>query len=163
MFRFVLGFPLITTIYLLVVVEIRENGEEEAPSYHLRSSSASAVRPLTPLRGEVVTGTASWYGKGFHGRPTASGEAFDASASTAAHRTLPFGTLLRVTNLANGLSHVVRVNDRGPHKPGRILDLSHGAAQALDMDEMGLSPVEVEILPSAQDTSARDKHLGSST
>jgi rare lipoprotein A len=81
----------------------------------------------------VETGEASWYGPGFHGRKTASGERFDTYEMTAAHKTLPFGTLLRVTNLENNLFTVVRINDRGPYIRGRIIDLSRAAKDAIGM------------------------------
>lgn len=93
-----------------------------------------------------TVGLASWYGQRHHGRPTASGETFDMNQLTAAHRTLPFGTRLRVTNLDNGRSVVVRVNDRGPHVPGRILDLSLRAAQAIGMAANGVVRVEMVVL-----------------
>lgn len=92
-------------------------------------------------------GLSSWYGKQFHGRKTASGERFDMHAMTAAHRTLPLQTHVRVTNLANGKSVVVRINDRGPRLHNRIIDLSHGAAQVLGFIKKGLARVEVEVLP----------------
>jgi rare lipoprotein A len=92
------------------------------------------------------TGYASWYGRDFQGRPTASGEIFDMYAYTAAHRDLPFGTRVRVTNEANGHSVVVRINDRGPWVEGRILDLSYAAAQALGMLEAGVARVRLEVL-----------------
>jgi rare lipoprotein A len=76
---------------------------------------------------------ASWYGPGFHGRRTASGETFNAGALTAAHRTLPFGTRVKVTNATNGRSVVVRINDRGPYVRGRVIDLSRAAARAIGM------------------------------
>ena len=79
----------------------------------------------------VQRGAASWYGPGFHGRRTASGEAFNANAMTAAHRSLPFGTRVRVVNERTGRSVVVRINDRGPYVRGRIIDLSHAAARAI--------------------------------
>jgi peptidoglycan lytic transglycosylase len=95
----------------------------------------------------VVTGRASWYG-GFHqGLLTASGERYDMNALTAAHRSLPFGTRIRVVNLANDRSVVVRVNDRGPTVPGRILDLSYAAARALDAVGAGVIPVQITVLP----------------
>jgi rare lipoprotein A len=87
------------------------------------------------------TGTASYYGKGFHGRRAANGEIFDMNAMTAAHRSLPFGTRLQVTNMKNGRSVVVRIQDRGPYVKGRVLDLSYGAARALDMVESGVVAV----------------------
>src|SRR5215468_2627965 len=77
---------------------------------------------------ENQTGVASWYGPGFHGERAASGEIFSQRELTAAHRTLPFGTLVRVTNLENGRSVIVRINDRGPWKKGRVVDLSYDAA-----------------------------------
>lgn len=91
-------------------------------------------------------GNASWYGPGFSGRRTASGEVFDPGQLTAAHRTLPFGTVVRVVNLANGLSVQVRINDRGPFKPDRVIDLSRAAAEELDLVRTGVDRVRVEPL-----------------
>ena len=91
-------------------------------------------------------GTASWYGPGFHGRRTASGERFNPQAMTAAHRTLPLGTRLRVTNKANGRSVVVRINDRGPFAKNRLIDLSLGAARELQMVRAGTAKVTLERL-----------------
>ncbi len=91
-------------------------------------------------------GLASYYGREFAGRFTASGEIYDPMALTAAHRSLPFGTRLRVTHVQNQRSVIVRINDRGPHLPDRILDLSEAAAQALDMLHQGVAEVECEIL-----------------
>jgi rare lipoprotein A len=95
---------------------------------------------------QVVQGAASWYGPGFYGRTTASGERFQKGTLTAAHRTLPFGTRVRVTNLSNGRSVVVRINDRGPFKYHRVIDLAHGAASQLKMMQAGEVPVKLEIL-----------------
>lgn len=92
------------------------------------------------------TGLASWYGDQFNGRPTASGERFDMQALTAAHKTLPLPGLVEVTNLANGRRIVARVNDRGPFSEGRIIDLSRGAADALDMRRAGVGEVRVRYL-----------------
>jgi rare lipoprotein A len=91
-------------------------------------------------------GMASWYGPGFHGRRTASGERFNSNGLTAAHRHLPFGTKVRVTNAINGRSIVVRINDRGPFSRGRIIDLSAGAAKAIGVFQRGTAPVRVEVL-----------------
>jgi len=96
---------------------------------------------------QVVQGAASWYGPGFYGRTTANGERFRKGTLTAAHRTLPFGTKVRVTNLSNGRSVVVRINDRGPFKHHRVIDLAHGAASQLRMMQAGEVPVQLEILP----------------
>jgi rare lipoprotein A len=90
---------------------------------------------------EVGRGRASWYGPGFHGKRTASGERFDMNDLTAAHRTLPFGTRVRVRNIQNGREVVVRINDRGPLVRDRIIDLSRAAAAALDLLQAGEAPV----------------------
>jgi rare lipoprotein A len=98
------------------------------------------------VAGDAQLGLASWYGEFHHGLQTASGEIFDMTQLTAAHRTLPLGTRLRVTNLENGRIVRVRVNDRGPYVAGRILDLSHQAARHLDMVERGVVPVRLDIV-----------------
>jgi rare lipoprotein A len=92
-------------------------------------------------------GTASWYGDYFEGRPTASGEPFNMYDMTAAHLTLPLGTLVRVTNLRNHRSVIVRINDRGPYVDGRIVDLSYNAARVLHFDQQGLQRVRLDVLP----------------
>ena len=94
----------------------------------------------------VETGVASWYGPGFHGKSTANGEAYDQSARTAAHRTLQMPAIVRVTNLDNGMSTVVRINDRGPFARSRIIDLSRTAAQELDIVRNGTGHVRIEQL-----------------
>lgn len=91
----------------------------------------TAAEARTVVRPQA--GIASWYGPGFHGRTTANGERFNTHALTAAHRTLPFGTKVRVTNRNNGRSVVVRINDRGPYVGGRVIDLSNASARALGM------------------------------
>ena len=96
----------------------------------------------------VQVGNASWYGREEEGNRTASGEKFDRHEFTAAHRHLPFNTLVRVTNEDNGRSVVVRINDRGPYQTHRILDLSEAAADSLDMKKQGIVPVKIEVLPS---------------
>lgn len=94
----------------------------------------------------VTFGRASYYAAKFHGRRTASGERYNSKLMTAAHQTLPFGTQIKVTNLRNMKSVVVRVNDRGPHVHGRIVDLSRTAAQLLDITRTGVALVKLEIL-----------------
>lgn len=96
---------------------------------------------------KTFTGIASWYGKYFHGKKTANGEIYDMDAMTAAHKELPFNTRVRVVNLRNGKSVVVRINDRGPYIKGRIIDLSRRAAGELGMFFSGTAKVRVEILP----------------
>jgi len=105
--------------------------------------------PLPSAEGYAEEGTASWYGKPFHGRKCASGETYDMNSLTAAHRTLPMNTLLQVQNLDNGRETVVRINDRGPFVKGRIIDLSHETAQALGMVRSGLARVRLVALGEA--------------
>lgn len=100
-------------------------------------------------------GIASWYGSAFHGRPTANGEIFDMYELTAAHPTLPLPSLVRVTNLENGRSLVLRVNDRGPFVANRLIDLSKGAAQELGFESKGLAKVRVEFMGLARLEDAR--------
>jgi rare lipoprotein A len=99
-----------------------------------------------PNAAGVETGVASWYGDEFHGRPTSSREVYDMNDLTAAHRTLPFGTYVMVTNLENDRSVVVRVNDRGPFVKGRIIDLSYAAARVLGLVGPGTARVRVDVL-----------------
>ena len=97
-------------------------------------------------KSHTLAGKASWYGKRFQGRSTASGEPFDVKKWTAAHRTLPFQTLVRVTDLDTRKTVVVRINDRGPWSDGRVIDLSRIAAEDLDMIERGIVTVTLEVL-----------------
>ena len=124
------------------VIEAIQDNEENTGI-----QEAAAVRPLPASKLiEVVQGAASWHETGFYGRTTANGERFSKGTLTAAHRTLPFGTKVRVTNLSNGRSVVVRINDRGPFKYHRVIDLAHGAASQLQMMQAGEVPVKLEIL-----------------
>lgn len=107
-------------------------------------------KPRLVPTGYVQTGIASWYGSDFHGGPTASGERYDMHSLTAAHPSLPFGTLVRVTNLRNGREVVVRVNNRGPYRRNRIIDLSKEAARQLGMVGAGLAKVQVEVLQAVE-------------
>lgn len=97
------------------------------------------------------TGIASWYGPPYHNRKAANGEVYDMHQPTAAHRTLPFGSLVRVTNLANGSATLVRINDRGPFITGRIIDLSLAAAKAIDVWRPGTARVRVDVLAAPVD------------
>jgi rare lipoprotein A len=118
-------------------------------------ASSLSRRPTQPLGSAPIParphpqqfGVASWYGSGFHGQPTASGEIYNQNALTAAHPTLPLGTRVEVTNLANGKSVQVRINDRGPFVRGRKIDLSRGAARKLGMINPGVSRVRIKPLP----------------
>jgi rare lipoprotein A len=96
--------------------------------------------------GNVQTGVASWYGEEFHGKSTSSHEIYDMNDLTAAHNTLPLGTYVMVTNLRNGQSVVVRINDRGPFVKNRVIDLSYAAARSIDLVGPGTAPVKIEVL-----------------
>ena len=104
--------------------------------------------PKASADGFSEVGNASWYGPGFHGKKTASGEHYNQNAFTAAHKTLPFGTRLKVTNLDNGASTIVVVNDRGPFKKGRIIDVSYAAAKQLSMVGTGTARVRIKSIGS---------------
>lgn len=117
-------------------------GQVLAPATFL--SSTLSVSPS--LAATVQTGTASWYGPGLQGNPTANGETFNMHELTAAHRSLPFGTRVKVTNNHNGKSVIVRINDRGPFVGGRIIDLSRAAAEEISMIGRGTATVTLEIL-----------------
>ncbi len=113
------------------------------------TKKAERPQPRQPAKKKVLArekGIASWYGGKFHGRKTASGERYDMNKLTAAHKTLPFGTRVRVTNLDTGRNVVVRINDRGPFVRGRIIDLSRAAARKVDMIRSGTARVLVEVL-----------------
>jgi rare lipoprotein A len=104
------------------------------------------IAPAAPAPTFEQTGKASWYGNWHHGKKTASGEKFDKNDLSAAHRTLPLGTEARVTNLENGKSVDVMVNDRGPYKQGRVIDLSEAAAKQLDIKDKGVAEVKIEVV-----------------
>lgn len=114
--------------------------------FALLAAACGRARVVPP--GYVEEGTASWYGPGFHGQTTSNREIYDMYDMTAAHQTLPFGTHVMVTNLRNGKSAVVRINDRGPFVKGRIIDLSFAAAKILDMIDPGTAPVRIEVIAS---------------
>jgi rare lipoprotein A len=111
-------------------------------------AASSASQTASQSASHLGTGMASFYADRFHGQRTASGEAFDNTALTAAHRTLPFGSLVRVSNPATGASVVVRINDRGPFTRGRTIDVSRAAAEQLGMVRAGHARVELELLGS---------------
>lgn len=102
--------------------------------------------PTVVSVGETADGIASWYGPGFHGKKTSNGEIYNQNGFTAAHKTLPMNTILKVTNLNNNREVVVRVNDRGPFVANRIIDLSKGAASEIDMLGTGTAPVRLEVI-----------------
>ncbi len=121
----------------------RPVGSRGTSSYTVRGKT---YHPLKSAAGFTETGIASWYGPGFHGKKTSNGERYNQNSMTAAHKLLPFNTKLRVTNLKNGRSVVVRVNDRGPFVGSRIIDLSRAAAKQLDMLGSGTARVRLVAL-----------------
>ena len=116
-----------------------------------RHRTRANVPPPPARTGTSETGVASWYGVPYHGRRAASGEIFDMNAPTAAHRKLPFQTWVEVTNLSNGKSTDVRINDRGPFVRGRIIDLSQSAARDIDMLRAGTARVRLKVIPPPQE------------
>jgi rare lipoprotein A len=127
-------------------------------SINTLAAGVLTILAFTPLnsvassdRSNSLQGTASYYGGKFHGRKTASGERFNQNGLTAAHKTLPLGTKVRVTNIRNGESVDVKINDRGPYHGGRIIDLSKGAARELGMLGAGTAKVKVEVIAKADD------------
>lgn len=124
-------YPVVLSIFLISI---------------LSSCATTNVYKQGRIQDGVEYGLASWYGKDFHGRPTASGEIYDMYGLSAAHRSLPLGTRLKVKNLSNGREVEVVVNDRGPFVDGRIIDLSYGAAKRLEMVDDGVVPVRIEVI-----------------
>jgi rare lipoprotein A len=121
------------------------------PSSPETGDAAPIAKIPVPSQPTIMeTGLASWYGSRHHGKRTASGEVFNQEKFTAAHRTLPWGSRVKVTNLANGKSVEVRINDRGPFSKGRIIDLSRAAARSLDMVEQGITTVRIEWFPDSE-------------
>ncbi len=147
----------IRSLALLVMLAILAAACVSSPRYTsrpgkgARSKTAVASRPSAAASGRirpgtVLSGVASFYGSDFHGKQTANGEIFDMYGVSAAHKTLPFNTIARVTNLANRKQLIVRINDRGPFIKGRMLDLSYGAALKLGFVDQGTTRVRVEII-----------------
>ena len=131
----------LSTAGFLAVLLLSACASSKAPD-----APAPASRPTSGGGAWAEEGLASWYGEPYHGRPTASGERFDQDALTAAHRTLPFGTVARVTNLDNDRSVEVVINDRGPFVAGRIVDLSRAAASAIGALGPGVVPARLEVV-----------------
>lgn len=128
------------------IEELTKTVDVTVPTEQKTKTQAKDIVNKSKKSLQTKYGSASFYGPGFHGRKTASGEVFNQNALTAAHRTLPFGTKLRVTCTTTGRSVVVRVNDRGPFHGNRVLDLSLGSAKAIGMVDRGVTKVKYEIL-----------------
>ena len=118
-------------------------GLPEAPKPQIVKQAQQVVAQAVKVGSR---GMASWYGPGFHGRRSANGERYNQNGLTAAHRNLPFGTKVKVTNVRTGRSVVVRITDRGPHVRGRIIDLSAAAARIVGVMQSGVAPVQLEVL-----------------
>ncbi len=147
--------------YILVAI-VLVTGLEAAPRHKTHPEEyvqSITSRPRLKSRKAYQVGTASWYGRYFQGKPTASGEPYNMYQFTAAHRHLPLGTIVRVTNLANGESVVVRVNDRGPMPKSRIIDLSYGAARSIGMSGAGIEPVRLDLVEIEPETAQNDAFL----
>ncbi|MFH1115770.1 MAG: septal ring lytic transglycosylase RlpA family protein [Pseudomonadota bacterium] len=125
-------------------------------SYVINGKTYLPMKEIRP--GYSQSGTASWYGPGFHGKKTASGEVYDMHAMTAAHSTLPLNTLVSVTNLTNRKTVLVRVNDRGPFVGERVIDVSFCAAQKLDMVKPGTAPIHFTVVGAANSKLASSAH-----
>jgi rare lipoprotein A len=139
-----------TTALLLVscssTPRFAERGEQQSGE---RKPAGQTEQPTKQNSGKILLtleGIASYYAQDFHGKQTSNGEIFDMNSFTAAHRTFPFGTKVRVTNLENNKTVVVRVNDRGPFKEGRMMDLSMGAAKEIDLIRTGTAHVRLDVL-----------------
>ncbi len=132
--------------------DVPENTPPAATATPTRRPKPSVV-PAVP-NGYVEEGNASWYGNPFHGRRASNGEIYDMNKMTAAHRTLPFETMVKVTNLNNGKSTTVRITDRGPFVENRIIDLSRAAAQEIESIGAGVVPVRVEVISAGVDLSS---------
>ena len=143
-FATLLRGPAILVLALALIVVAACSSPAQAPKPPSKRGGGGAA---PAMRGGVQEGLATWYGGKHHGGPTASGERFDKNAMTAAHRTLPMNSRVRVINKKNGRSVEVRINDRGPFgNKKRIIDVSEEAARRLDMIEAGVVPVRVEVL-----------------
>jgi len=128
-----------------------------SPRYNTNSSSATSSKVTkntykkSNSKTKTLRGMSSWYGPNFHGKLTANGEIYDMYGTTAAHKTLPLNTIVRVTNLDNGKSIILKINDRGPYVGDRILDCSFGAAKKLGFDKQGTTSVEIDIIEIGDD------------
>lgn len=134
---------------MLLIIGLRAAQGPDSSEASSAPSSPIQVAPESLKQAKsqpYQVGTASWYGEYFDGKPTASGEDYDMYDLTAAHPTLPLGSYVKVTNLRNGRAVVVKVNDRGPIVPGRIIDLSYGAAEVLHFEDRGLQKVRLDLV-----------------
>jgi len=139
------AFLWLTTLFS-IGIQLTASVSQAKDTAKKRTKGLIKPRKAPSETSKSIKGVASWYGKGFHGRKTASGVRFNQNAMSAAHKTLPFGTILRVTNLTNNKSCYVEVTDRGPYIKGREIDLSRAAAHELGFKEKGIAKVSMEII-----------------
>lgn len=137
------------------------------PVRPVAGEAPSTTHPASPASGKPASpgtlGYASWYGPSFQGRLTASGEVFDTNELTAAHKSLPFNSIVKITNLSNGKSVIVRINDRGPYVRGRMIDLTHTAAVAIGMIGDGVVKVRMDVLHRQQPSNLRNLQIAAFT
>jgi len=170
----------ILVVYIFLISGCSQKRKSICPNSTQKTSSARYKVTMKPYKvlgrcyapklvhtGDKMYGISSWYGPNFHGKCTSNGEKYNMYARTAAHKTLPMDTVVRVKNLQNGKSTVVRINDRGPFVRGRIIDCSYKAGKELGLDKMGIARVELEVLRTRngrqlpkKSTLARSKFLG---
>ncbi|HTE89980.1 MAG TPA: septal ring lytic transglycosylase RlpA family protein [Terriglobales bacterium] len=135
---------------LAIVLSVVSLGAAQRPNNSESATRPTVARPAVRKKAEsskpYQVGTASWYGSYFHGRATASGEPYNMYDLTAAHRKLPLGTWVRVTNLGNGRAVIVRINDRGPYVAPRIIDVSYSVARILEFKSQGLQRVRLDVI-----------------
>ena len=141
--------------YLLIIIIAMLTSCSNSPRYRTGSAQPSSTNKGKPpslktssnvKNRKVMTGVSSFYAEDFHGKLTANGEVYDMYGLTAAHKTLPLNTIVRVTNLENNKSLILRINDRGPYVKGRILDCSYGAAKKLEFVNEGTAKVKIEVI-----------------
>lgn len=130
---------------VLPLMLVASAAAQDSDAAAIPAVAASAV-PIADMETEIDGGMASYYGNELAGNRTANGERFDPGQLTAAHRTLPFGSMVRVTNMSNGDSVIVRINDRGPFAHGRVIDVSHAAAREIGMQRSGTARVKLALL-----------------
>lgn len=126
--------------------EIGVDESRKTPTMRSYTVNGKRYYPTYVHKGDTFDGIASWYGPNFHGKKTSNGESYDMNQATAAHKTLPMNTIVKVTNKDNGRFTVVRINDRGPFVASRVIDLSKKAAETIDMTRTGTAPVHLEVL-----------------
>src|ERR1700744_486347 len=144
---------------ILAIVVGVAGAQVASPADQTNAPSAKTTKTNATRHHWYQLGVASWYGRFFQGKTTASGQPYDEYAMTCAHRSLPLGSVLRVTNLRNNKSVVVRVNDRGPVPESRVIDLSYAAASSLGFSQRGIAPVKVELLSAPTEVAQLDSDV----